>query len=472
MVADKFRGKSAYWEKKEQEEQAERARLERARNSSNNDNYNANNYDNRRLYEDEHNAAIRKWLQDGNDEEKKQDPEIAYNPQEKRRSKKVNKKKGKRQSDKITKEEYYQLSKKEQRRYRKSRKKKSFARKFFRFIFSLIFILILLASALGVYVWILLGKVDTLDLGSDLGISAEASLNLDNYENILIAGVDARPGESYENTRTDAIMILSLDKENKEYRLISVYRDTLMEIETEEGETYLSKVNAANTEGGIQKTVKALNKNMDLNIDEVVELNWEVVAQVIDGLGGVEIEIKDYEIDEMNKYIYDTASNIGGPTDQIIAPGVQTLNGVQAVTYARIRMVGNADFERTERMRVLVEATIRKAFKTNPITLNTVANDAADDLVTSLDREEMLSLGFDLFRYESGTSMGWPYLEVENGEYLTDTTIYDGASTVVPRTLYENVIRLHEEMFGQTDYTPSETVNQIDNEIIYSTGLY
>ncbi len=460
-MADKYRRKSAYWEKREQEE---KARLESSKNY--------NNQNSQQLFEDEHNQAIRRWLQVGEEQEREQaptqKPEIAYNPHERKRNKKNRKK----NVPKLTKEEYYQLSKKEQKRYRKARKKPSFVKKFFKFIFILLMISIVLAGALGVYVWSLLGKIDTLDIGADLGISAEAAQNLANYENILIAGVDARPGESYENTRTDAIMILSLDKVNREYRLISVYRDTLMEVETEEGETYLGKINSANTEGGIHKTVKALNKNMDLNIDEVVELNWEVVAQVVDGLGGVEIEIKDYEIEEMNKYIYDTAENIGGPTDQITSAGVQNLNGVQAVTYARIRKVGNADFERTERMRVLVEATISKAFKTNPITINDVANDAADDLVTSLDRKEILTLGFDLYRYDAKDSMGWPYLEIENGEYLTDTAIVDGASTVVPRTLYENVIRLQEEMFGQSEYVPSDTVDRIDDAIIWETGLY
>ncbi len=410
------------------------------------------------LYEDQ-NLAIEKWL-----EVDKRKPPVAYNPHQKKKKKKFKK---------LSKQEVKALSKGERKKYKREKKRRFRPIKIFlKTILVLVILALIAAGFLFSYVWSMLGNVNTIDLGDDLGIDPVVAEELADYKNILIAGVDARAGEDMNMTRTDAIMILSLNTKTKTYSLISVYRDTLLEMENTEGEYYLDKINAANTEGGIVNTVKALNRNMDLNIDEVVLLNWKTVADLVDGLGGIEVEIKDYEIDEMNKYILDTAGNIGGSTEQIGEPGVYNLNGVQAVTYARIRKVGNADFERTERMRTLVDKTFDKVFDVDLMTLDSVAEKASSEVATSLDKEGILRLAYDLTEYTSSENTGWPYLEIEDGSYLTSTGTVNGASTVIPRTLEENVERLHELMFGQEGYVPTSVVEEINQKIINKTGLY
>ncbi len=411
------------------------------------------------LSKDDTNSDFEKWLE--MDRVKKP---IAYNPHEIKRSKKFKK---------LSRKEYKELSKIEKKRYKRAKKRKyRVIRGIFKFFIIIILLALIAVGFLFSYVWSMLSNVNTIDLGDDLYIDSQVQTDLAPYKNILIAGVDAREGESFDTTRTDAIMILSLDTVNKEYRLISVYRDTLLEIETSEGEEYLGKINGANSSAGIASTVRALNKNMDLNIDEVVMVNWKTVADFVDGIGGIEVEIKDYEIDEMNKFIIDTSNNIGGSTELIEEAGLQNLNGVQAVTYARIRKVGNADFERTERMRVLVDASLKKMLTLDLVTLDSVAEQGSQDVVTSLNKEDILRLAFDLYQYKPGDNTGWPYLEIEDGSYLTSTGLVDGASTVIPRTLTENVVRLHELMFKQPDYEPTETVEEINDWITQKTGLY
>ncbi len=379
---------------------------------------------------------------------------VAYNPTAEKRERALSK-----------------SSKKASKKNGKKRKKKK-GKRIATIIFALLLLILLIGGFIAMYVWGLLGKVTPIELGDDLGIDPVVAQELSNYDNILIAGVDARVDESYDTSRTDAIMILSVDKVTEEVKLISVYRDTYLQLETADGIQYYSKVNAANTNGGITQTVKALNTNMDLNIDEVILLNWNTVASVVDGLGGLEVDIKEEEIDELNKYIIDTANNIGGDTTLITEPGVQTLNGVQAVTYARIRKVGNGDFERTERMRTLVESGISKTLQSDFNTINTVAETGASQVVTSLDQREILDLAIVMATYTQGESIGFPYLEQPDGTYLTETGIIDGQSMVVPRTLNENVVMLHETMFNQPSYEPTTTVQEISDEIAWYTGFY
>lgn len=305
-------------------------------------------------------------------------------------------------------------------------------------------------------------KVGDLELDkSDLGIDPVVAEQMSGYRNIALLGVDARDMSDYDNCRTDAIIIMSIDNENKEIRQLSVYRDTYLYIDEQYG---YNKITNVHSNAGTAATIRTLNKNMDMNIEEVALINWKVVADTVDGLGGIEVDVLESEISEMNKYIPDTAANIGGPADLITAPGVQTLNGNQAVTYARIRKdSAQGDYRRNERMKIVLSATIDKAKHTNPIKLNKIANTVLPQIKTNMTNTDMMSVMMSLVTKDMTGSAGWPF---------TVTGWSSNAWYGVPDTLETNVVQLHEQYFGQPGYTPTDTVDEISRNISYKTGIY
>ena len=308
----------------------------------------------------------------------------------------------------------------------------------------------------------MLTKVSDLDLDkSDLGIDPVVAEQMSGYRNIALLGVDARDMSDYDNCRTDAIIIVSIDKENNEIRQLSVYRDTYLYIDEQYG---YNKITNVHSNAGTAATIRTLNKNMDMNIEEVALVNWKVVADTVDGLGGIEVDVLESEISEMNKYIPDTAANIGGSADLITAPGLQTLNGNQAVTYARIRKdSAQGDYRRNERMKIVLSATIDKAKHTNPVKLNKIANTVLPQIKTNMTNTDMMSAMMSLVTNESTGNAGWPF---------TVTGWSSNAWYGVPDTLKSNVEELHEQYFGQPGYTVTDTVEEISKNISYKTGIY
>lgn len=309
----------------------------------------------------------------------------------------------------------------------------------------------------------ILGKVGKIDINKDnIGINAQVEKDLKKYRNIVLLGVDARDMDDYENCRTDAMIIVSIDKKNKEIRQISVYRDTYVFANEEYGYDKITNIHAyAGTEG----TMHALNENLDLNIEEVVVVNWKAVANAIDALGGIEIEVLDSEINELNKYMNETARSIGGTAVKVEKAGVQTLDGVQAVTYSRIRKdAATGDYRRNERMKIVVSATVEKALK-NPWKIPKAANVALPQIRTNMDTGDMMGVMMSFLTKDMTDSVGWPF-------DTSGWTAYNGAWCGVPVTLSSNVTELHEKYFGQAGYTPTDRVQEISAEISARTGYY
>ena len=168
-----------------------------------------------------------------------------------------------------------------------------------------------------------LDNVGRIELDPDtIGIDPQVDSDLRNYRNIAILGIDARDMSSDKECRSDAMVVVSINKETNEIRMFSVYRDTMLDIGDDVG---LDKITHAYYYGGPTRSLYALNKNLDLNIKEVVVVNWKSVADTVDALGGLDIDVQESEIDEMNKYIHDTYVNIGGSKKQIKSAGMQTL---------------------------------------------------------------------------------------------------------------------------------------------------
>ena len=307
-----------------------------------------------------------------------------------------------------------------------------------------------------------------------LGSLNHLSLNVDNngwtqegYTNIALFGTDSREGaaENGEPVRSDTIIVASLNNETKEVKLVSVYRDTMLE---QDGQHY-DKANVAYAQGGPEAAVNMLNRNLDLDIEDYVSVNFLAMADVVDALDGVDIELTDEEVVHMNNYCVET-SEVTGKSYERIEPevgGTYHLNGVQAVSYARIRYTAGGDFTRTERQRLLIEKVVEKAKDAGIVKINEIIDAVLPEVSTSLSASEILQMAVGVFDYTLGDSKGFPF------DSATPESVpgYSG-SYVVPVGLENNVIQLHEFLFPDEEYTPTEKLTSISDNIAYITGIY
>ncbi|MEG0829043.1 MAG: LCP family protein [Anaerovoracaceae bacterium] len=324
-------------------------------------------------------------------------------------------------------------------------------------------VLAILIGTMAVFAVTTLSKVGDVDIDkSQLGISSQAATNLKGYRNIALLGLDARNMKTDQGSRTDAIIIVSINKKTNDIKLMSIFRDTYLYIDEAHG---FDKITNAHAYGGTMETLNTLNENMDLNIEEVAIVNWKSVADTVNALGGLEIDVRQSEIHEMNKYIKDTQKNIGGSKKLIKKPGKQTLNGNQAVTYARIRKdSANGDYRRNERMKIVLAAAFDKAKTAGPFKLNNIANNILPDIKTNISTMSMLGLMAKFPFYDIGSSVGWPFK-------VTGWT-HNGVWYGPPVTLQSNVNNMYKKIFKQGNYTPSDKVKNYSQQISSQTGYY
>ena len=285
-------------------------------------------------------------------------------------------------------------------------------------------------------------------------------VDVDGYINILLLGVDSRDMSNIKGTRSDMIMIASINKETNDVKLTSVYRDAFLKLG--DTSTY-DKITHACVYGGPEMTMKSLNQAMDLNITNYAIVNFKAVADLVDAIGGITVDVQQGEIYQLNKYTKATARNIGRKNYNLVKePGVQTLEGVQAVSYGRIRKGVGDDFKRTERMRIVVSKVFEKAKTMTFGDLKKIIDMMVPQVKTNLTMNDILALGVRLPQYNISTGSGWPY--------KWTTGLINKVSYVFPAGLAVNTTMLHQEVFGQTDYVPSATVNTISNEIVARIG--
>ena len=224
--------------------------------------------------------------------------------------------------------------------------------------------MIIVAGALYVYSKLnLLNKkeLDQSKVGKNQ-VSEETEQTFEGNTTIALFGLDNREQGVYDTGNSDVIMIMNINNDTKEVSLVSVYRDTYLNIAGEGEEEKFRKANAAYAAGGAEQAVTMLNRNLDLDIDNYVAFDFKSVAEAIDILGGVEIDIESQaEMDYLNDYISYTSEYVGGSDETVDHLGKQTLNGVQAVSYARIRYTTGGDFKRAERQRRVLNELIKKA---------------------------------------------------------------------------------------------------------------
>lgn len=276
---------------------------------------------------------------------------------------------------------------------------------------------------------------------------------------IAIFGVDARDGSLEKGSLSDVEMICNIDKATGEIKLVSVYRDTYLKINSKG--TY-HKINEAYFKGGHKQALDALNENLDLNIDDYATFNWKAVADAINILGGVDLEITDSEFAYINGFITETVKSTGIGSYQLKKAGMNHLDGVQAVAYARLRLM-DTDFNRTERQRKVVSLAMDKAKKADFGTLSTLVSTVFPQISTSIGMNDVLSIAKGISKYHIGETAGFPF---------SRTTMKIGKmDCVIPATLESNVIQLHQFLYNQTDYSPSSAVKKISDKIAQESGI-
>ena len=342
---------------------------------------------------------------------------------------------------------------------KKEKKKRKGLKVFGITVLVLIVILLAIIGAIAIFINSKIGMMQQVELDeADLGISEQAQENLSGYRNIALFAVDSRDDNLEKGNRSDGIIIASINNNTKEIKLISVYRDTYVQIEGHG----LDKITHAYSYGSAPLAVKTLNTNLDLNITEFATVNFDAVAEAVDALGGVTINIESQsELNYLNSYIDETARVTGKSNAKVTSTGKQNLNGVQAVAYARIRYTSGGDYKRTERMRTVLEAMLTKLKTKNISEINNFVDTILPEVYTNITAGDIFGLVPSLMDYKVVESIGWPY----ETKGITLDRWYG-----VPVTLESNVKQLHQEAFGEPDYEPSSTVKEISNSIITKTG--
>lgn len=283
------------------------------------------------------------------------------------------------------------------------------------------------------------------------------------YRNIALFGVDARDGELGKGSRSDTIMIASINLDTHEIKLVSVYRDTYLNL----GNDSYNKCNGAYARGGPEQAITMLNMNLDMDITDYVTVGFSGLIEAIDALGGIEIEVTEAEINHLNNYQLCMAEEMGVDYIPVTEPGKQTLNGMQATAYCRIRYTKGDDFKRAERQRDVLGAMIIKA-KDAPLTsLKDAVTAVLPSINTSLGVNEIISVLGTVAEYNVVASEGFPFESERVPAYVGSK-----GACIVPTTLEENVIMLHELLYTEENYTTSKQVKELSEEIALQTDEY
>ncbi len=281
------------------------------------------------------------------------------------------------------------------------------------------------------------------------------------YQTIAVFGLDSRNGNVGKGNNSDVIMIVNINRDNGEVKLMSIYRDTFLNISDNNG---YGKINAAYSRGGPERAIKAINKNFDLDIKNFFTFNWKAVAMGIEAVGGVDINVTEAEFKYLNPYIWDTGRHLG-ITDEYIryflvpSAGMNHLNGIQAVAYARIRFSDN-DFRRTERQKEVVMQCFEKAKKLDLGKVKGIVDTVLPEVAYNYNWTELLSLINNIGSYKIVDSIGVP--EVND---MVMEMMGQYGSCVVPNTLVTVVKKIHNVLYGDEDYTPSSAVQTYSRKI-------
>ena len=319
-------------------------------------------------------------------------------------------------------------------------------------------------------------QIDEERVVMEMNESVEENEVMKGYRNIALFGVDSRNGSLGKGTRSDTIIIASINQDTGDVKLISVFRDTYLNL----GNDTYNKCNAAYAKGGPEQAITMLNKNLDMNITDYITVGFDGLIEVIDALGGVEINVTEAEIPYLNDYqismvgrevgrvgdIVNYEATEGKDYTAVTHGGLQTLNGLQATAYCRIRYIGN-DFQRAQRQRDVLIAASEKAKGASISELNNIVNGVMGNISTSLDVKEILNVMKDLGNYSIVANDGFPF-----EQYRATGRVGSKGSCVIPQDLAVNVAELHRFLFDENDYQISSEVDEFSKKVSSDTGKY
>lgn len=345
----------------------------------------------------------------------------------------------------------------------RGRKKKHRVRNFIITLLVLLFLVIPILAIAARMIGITQG-VSTQDIKKLLSDEVKKSQEtgaMAGYTNIALFGLDStQQSLDSGNNRTDVMIIASINNKTGDTKLVSLYRDTYLDV----GDGNYQKANAAYAFGGPEQAIKMINKNLDLNITDYVTVGFEGVTDLVDEVGGVEIDVQSDEIEHLNNYQSTMATELGKEYVPVTAPGVQTLNGLQATAYCRIRYTDGGDFKRTERQKEVLSKAFEKLKKSGPVTMIKAANSLSSEVRTSLNPAEIASLALKAMRFNISETNGFPNDQYRAVGYIGDQ------SCVIPVHLTDNVVWLHQYLFNDSSYQVSSTVQEISNQVSAKSG--
>ena len=292
-------------------------------------------------------------------------------------------------------------------------------------------------------------------------ISNQKVEEMEGYWTIALFGVDSRNNSVGKGNNADVIIICNIDQGSGEIKLVSVFRDTYLSI-SDNG--LYNKINQAYFLGGPEQAVEALNRNLDLQIDDFATFNWKAVVDAVNILGGVDVELSKAEFYYINAYITETVEATGVGSYQLKQAGLNHLDGVQAVAYARLRKM-DTDFARTERQREIIDLCFQKLKKSDFAVVNNVMEAVFPQILSSVTIDDIIPAARNLTKYTIADTMGFPAAR-------SDANMGKKGACVIPQTLESNVTLLHQFLFGDENYQPSDMVKKISAKISADTGMY
>lgn len=330
---------------------------------------------------------------------------------------------------------------------------------------------LLIVLAVGLWGLGKLDKMQKVELSEEVqmneDISEEAKETMKGYTNIALFGIDTRTMSDGKSdlgpgNRSDTIIIASINNETGVVKMVSVYRDTYLNLANDK----YNKCNGAYSAGGPEQAVQMLMMNLDLDIEYYVSVDFLALIQVVDLLGGIEVDVDDQEWKYVNDYILETAYVSGVNTTLLDGPGLLTLDGVQATSFCRIRQTASSDYGRTERQREVLTLIANKAKKAGLSTLINIVDEVFPRVMSNFTSADLISRAADALGYQIGETIGFPMNR-------TAANLGKGyGDCVIPVSLEDNVKQLHQFLFEEDDYYPSPTVIKISDKIAADTGIY
>ena len=300
-------------------------------------------------------------------------------------------------------------------------------------------------------------------------VTNDTAPKMTGYRTYALFGIDHRSkNASLGSENSDTMIIASINNDTQEVRLVSIYRDTLLNI----GNGTYAKANAAYAYGGPEQAISMLNTNLDLNITDYATVDFNALTAAVDAVGGLEIPLSYAEMVHMNSYCKETSEETDKeytpvelpdpkPEDEEAIYNIYHLNGVQVTSYCRIRYTASMDMGRTERQRKVLGMLFDKAKIAGLSSIFKIMDDVFPMVQTSLSKQDILGLIPTVIGYDFSDSTGFP------AKYKFSNI---KGSIIVPTDLASNVTELHKFLYNDQDYTPSSEVLEKSNKILEIVG--